>query len=70
MFGKEDQEKPGHAEQVLAAAATAAVLNGYCKKDTDITVILKGGTLKIRYTDEAVDLNGDAVTVFSGDIII
>lgn len=52
------------------AAATAAVLNGYCKKNTDITVILKGGTLKIRYTDEAVYLNGDAVTVFSGDIII
>ncbi|MDO5125537.1 MAG: carbamoyl-phosphate synthase large subunit [Ruminococcus sp.] len=52
------------------AAATAAVLNGYCKKDTDITVILKGGSLKIRYTDDAVYLNGDAVTVFSGDIVI
>ena len=52
------------------AAATAAVLNGYCKKDTDITVKLKGGDLKIRYTDDAVYLTGDAVTVFSGDIII
>lgn len=52
------------------AAAVAAVLNGYCKKDTDITVKLKGGDLKIRYTDDAVYLTGDAVTVFSGDIII
>ncbi len=52
------------------AAAVAAVLNGYCKKDTDITVKLKGGDLKIRYTDEAVYLTGDAVTVFSGSIII
>lgn len=38
------------------AAAVAAVLNGFCKKDEEISVILKGGTLKIRYTDEAVYL--------------
>lgn len=52
------------------AAVTAAVLNGYCPKDEEITVLLKGGTLKIRYTDEAVYLTGDAVTVFSGSITI
>ena len=52
------------------AAAAAAVLNGYCQKDTDITVKLKGGDLKIRYTDDAVYLTGDAVTVFSGTITI
>lgn len=52
------------------AAATAAVLNGLCEKDTDITVKLKGGDLKIRYTDDAVYLTGDAVTVFSGSIIV
>jgi carbamoyl-phosphate synthase large subunit len=46
------------------------VLNGYCKKDEEITVLLRGGTLKIRYTDDAVYLTGDAVTVFSGEIII
>ena len=51
------------------AAVTAAVLNGYCEKDKDITVLLRGGTLKIRYTDEAVYLTGNAVTVFSGKII-
>ena len=52
------------------AAVTAAVLNGYCKKDEEITVLLRGGTLKIRYTDDAVYLTGNAVTVFSGEIII
>lgn len=52
------------------AAAVAAVLNGYCQKNTEITVKLKGGDLKIRYTDEAVYLTGDAVTVFSGSITI
>ena len=52
------------------AAAVAAVLMGYCKKDTDITVKLKGGDLVIRYTDDAVYLTGDAVTVFSGEVII
>lgn len=52
------------------AAAVAAVLNGYCKKDSDITVKLKGGDLVIRYTDDAVYMTGDAVTVFSGSIIV
>ncbi|MBR4554743.1 MAG: carbamoyl-phosphate synthase large subunit [Ruminococcus sp.] len=52
------------------AAAVAAVLGGYCKKDTDITVKLKGGDLVIRYTDDAVYMTGDAVTVYSGSIIV
>jgi carbamoyl-phosphate synthase large subunit len=52
------------------AAATAAVLNGYCKKNEEITVKLKGGDLKIRVTEEAIYLTGDAVTVFSGSIIL
>ena len=52
------------------AAAVAAVLNGYCKKDTDITVRLKGGDLIVRYTDDAVYMTGDAVTVYSGSIIV
>jgi len=52
------------------AAAVAAVLNGYCKKDTDITVRLRGGDLTVRYTDDAVYMTGDAVTVFSGGIIV
>ena len=52
------------------AATVAAVLNGYCKKDTDIIVKLKGGDLVVRYTDDAVYMTGDAVTVYSGTIIV
>ncbi|MBQ2764102.1 MAG: diaminopimelate epimerase, partial [Firmicutes bacterium] len=50
------------------AAAVAAVLNGYCKKDTDITVKLKGGDLVIRYTDEGVFMTGDAKKDYEGII--
>ena len=52
------------------AAAVAAVENGYCDKDTDITVKLRGGELVIRYTDEAVYLTGSAETVYEGIIEI
>ena len=50
------------------AAAVAAVLNGYCDKDTDITVQLPGGDLVIRYTDETVHMTGDCVMVFEGTV--
>ncbi len=50
------------------AAAVAAVLNGYCQKDTDILVHLRGGDLTIRYTDETVWMTGPAVTVFEGTV--
>lgn len=52
------------------AAAVAAVENGYCDKDTDITLKLKGGDLIIRYTDDTVYMTGNAVTVFEGTIEI
>lgn len=52
------------------AAAVAAVENGYAKKNTDITVHLRGGNLVIRYTDETVFMTGEAVNVFEGDIIL
>ena len=48
------------------AAAVAAVLNGYCPKDEEITVKLKGGNLTIRYTDNTVYMTGNAVKVFEG----
>ncbi len=50
------------------AAVVAAVVNGFCKKGEDITVRLKGGSLVIRYTDEAVYLRGDASVSFEGDV--
>ena len=46
----------------------AAVRNGFCKPDTDVTVHLNGGDLIIRYTEDAVMMTGEAVLVFSGEI--
>ena len=48
------------------ATVVAACENGYCKKGEDIRVILKGGNLIIRYTDEAVYMTGDCAKVFKG----
>lgn len=50
------------------AAAVAAVLNGYCGKGEEITVHLRGGDLKIVYTDEAVYMTGGATLAFVGEI--
>jgi len=50
------------------AAVVAAVENGYCLKDEDIVVRVKGGELIVRYTDKAVYLTGNAELVFEGTI--
>lgn len=52
------------------AAAVAACLNGYCRKGEDIRVILRGGDLIIRYTDDTVYMTGGCVKVFTGSIEI
>jgi diaminopimelate epimerase len=52
------------------AAAVAAVENGYCNKNEDITVKLRGGDLIIRYTDDAVYMTGNAEKLFEGEILI
>lgn len=52
------------------AAAVMAVENGYCKKNEDITVKLKGGDLLIKYTDDNVYMTGGATTVFEGTVEI
>ena len=52
------------------AAAVAAVENGLCDKEDDIRVILKGGDLFIKYTDETVYMTGAAEKVFEGIIEI
>lgn len=52
------------------AVAVAAVLNGFCQRDTEITVKLLGGDLLIKYmTDETVYMRGPATFVFDGEII-
>ncbi len=49
------------------AAAVAAVLNGYCKHDTEIAVHLVGGDLFITYcSDGTVFMRGPATKVFDG----
>ena len=52
------------------ASAVAAVLNGYCDKDTDIKVQLPGGELIVKYTDESVYMTGNRVKVFEGVVEI
>ena len=48
------------------AAVVAAVENARCQRDTDIRVLLPGGELTVRYTDETVWLTGTAHKVFEG----
>ena len=50
------------------AAVVAATLNGYCQKGRDIRVILKGGELKINYTDERVLMTGKAEKIYDGEV--
>ncbi len=51
------------------ASVVAAILNGYCKKDTDINVRLVGGELTIRWDSASNDIymTGPAATVCTGN---
>ena len=52
-----------------AASVVAAVLNGYCKQDEDITVKVRGGDLIVRYSsDGSVRLTGSVKQVFEGTV--
>jgi carbamoyl-phosphate synthase large subunit len=48
------------------AAVVAAVENGLCKKNQDITVQLPGGELMVSYTDHGVILAGEAKLIYQG----
>ncbi|MDE6059246.1 MAG: carbamoyl-phosphate synthase large subunit [Clostridia bacterium] len=51
------------------AAAVAAVLNGYCKTDTDITVKVLGGDLIVKYkSNGSVTLAGNVMKVYEGKV--
>ena len=53
------------------AAVVAAVLCGYCEKDTNITVKLRGGDLTVNYhSNGEVELMGNVKTVFEGQFEI
>ncbi len=50
------------------AAVVAAVENGFCKKNTDITVKVRGGDLIVNYSDDGVFLTGSTKLVFEGSL--
>lgn len=53
------------------ASVVASVLNGLCEYDKQVTVSLKGGKLKIKYSkDGTVTMTGPAETIFNGEIDI
>ncbi len=53
------------------AAVVAAVLAGYCKKDTNVTVKLRGGDLTVNYHEDGnVELMGAVKTVYEGTLEI
>ncbi len=52
-----------------AAAAVACVVNGYCPKDRDITVKVRGGDLIVRYgSDDSVTLTGNVEKIYEGEV--
>ena len=52
------------------ASVVASVLNGYCKKDTLVTVKLLGGELKIKWSseDNKIYMTGPAETICTGEV--
>ena len=49
------------------AAAVASVLNGYCKREQEMLIHLRGGDLRIIYhNDESVTMIGPATFIFEG----
>ncbi len=53
------------------AGVVACVLNGKCPQDERITVLLRGGKLKVTYqSDGTVQMQGGATKVFEGEIRI
>lgn len=54
------------------ASVVASILNGYCRKDEDIKVILRGGEIIIRWDSKSNDvfMTGPAETVCTGEIKI
>lgn len=51
------------------ASAVAAVINGYCQKNTEIQIKARGGNLSVKWCEnDDVILSGNAVKVFEGEI--
>ena len=53
------------------AATVAAVLNGYCKRNDTIRVLLNGGELLIRYTDDdLIFMEGNCEKIYEGVVTL
>lgn len=52
------------------ASVVAAVLNGFCPVNEEITVHLLGGDLQICYTGDTVYMTGSCETVFEGAVTV
>lgn len=51
------------------ASAVAAIINGHCQKNTEITIQALGGKLSVKWCENNnVYLSGNAVKVFDGEI--
>ena len=50
------------------AAAVACVLNGFCPRNEEIKVNLRGGSLYITWTEESVIMKGGAEIAFTGEV--
>lgn len=51
------------------ASAVAAVINGYCRKNTEIQIQARGGVLSVNWCEnDDVYLSGNAVKIFEGEI--
>ena len=52
------------------ASTAAAIKQGYCSFDDEISVVLDGGTLKIKIApDYSVTMTGPAEMIYEGDVI-
>ena len=49
------------------AAVAAAVKNGFCEENKNITVKLPGGDLLVKYAENGIVLTGDAEIVYDGE---
>jgi len=52
------------------AVAVAATLMGFCDKNKDIHVELRGGELIIKYTGDTVYMTGECVKIYEGNVIL
>ena len=67
-MGKLDLDRSFEERTSINAAVVAAVENGFCTKNADIIVKVRGGDLIVNYSDEGVYLTGTTKLVFEGSV--